>query len=499
MEKLKNIVISTLTITLCSSCGGGGGGYGDSYDEGSSVRTDNRPNIVFIFTDDQGYADVGAYNQVSDIKTPNIDDLAYTGVRMTDGYVTSPQCSPSRAALMTGKYPQKFGFDDNRYSPLPLSQTTIAEKLSEAGYVTGMAGKWHLDINQNSQAWFDETNQGAAGEAIDTSKISFSEKVKYYPENRGFQKTFFGNMSTYRANYNLEGKSIDMKTVSDGRFRVDVVSDAAVSFIEQYKNDPFFLYVPFFAPHVPLEATEKYLSMFKGDMPERRRYALAMMAAVDKGVGRITDKLEALGLRENTVIFFISDNGAPLAMTKEDVKPVNKGGPTWDGSLNTPWLGEKGMLAEGGIRVPYIINWKGQLPEGLVYEEPVISIDASATAMSIAGIENLSGDGVNLIPYLKDTTLKPDRSLYWRFWEQSAIRKGKWKYLLNGNKGEYLFDMSVGGSHENTNLISSNSELAGELRSELSNWASSLQRNPYISNLSPSAIEEQWYDYHLPE
>lgn len=494
MNQFKNITLAFL-VALCASCGEDN----TTYNDGSAVRTDSRPNIIFIFTDDQGYADVGAYNEVSDIKTPNIDQLAYSGVRMTDGYVTSPQCSPSRAALMTGKYPQSFGFDDNRYGPLPLSQTTIADKLHEAGYVTGMAGKWHLDINKFSQAWYEETYGASSGETLNTSEIPSSEKAKYYPENRGFHKTFFGNLSSYRANFNLDGLSTNMTTFSDRRFRVDVVSDAAVSFIKQYKNDPFFLYVPYFAPHVPLEATEKYLARFPGDMAERRRYALAMMSAIDEGVGRIVSQLEALNIRENTVIFFMSDNGAPLAMTKEDVAPVTQGGALWDGSLNTPWLGEKGMLTDGGIRVPYIVNWKGQLPEGLVYEEPVISIDASATAMSIAGITDLDTDGVNLIPYLKDTSIKPDRSLYWRFWEQSAIRKGKWKYLLNGTKGEYLFDMSVGSNHEQENLISSNPELVTELRAELESWADTLPRSPGISTLAPNTIERQWYDYHVPD
>jgi arylsulfatase A-like enzyme len=464
----------------------------------STVRNDSRPNIVFIFTDDQGYADIGAYNIAEDIITPNIDKLASTGVLMTDGYVTSPQCTPSRAGLMSGRYPQKFGVDDNRYTPYPLSQETIAEKLSKAGYKTGMVGKWHLELDHNSNSWFKDTYAPGTDANYRLADIPLLEKVKYLPENRGFGETFFGYQDRYRANFNLDGDSIEMTTLVDERFRVDVVSDAAVAYIERHKQDPFFLYVPFYAPHVPLVATEKYLSKFPGEMPERRRYALAMMSAIDEGVGRIVETLESYGIDDDTVIFFMSDNGAPLAMTKEDLLPVTKvTSSTWDGSLNDPWVGEKGMLSEGGIRVPYIVNWKGNLPEGLTYSEPVISLDASATAIALAGLDTSGLDGINLIPFLKDTSQKPDRALYFRFWEQSAIRKGKWKYLLNGNSDEYLFDMSEGSFHETVNRLPENPSIAAELYQELNQWALTLKREPGVSTKSPSVAESEWYDFYF--
>ncbi len=466
-------------------------------EDGPVERSDTRPNVIFIFTDDQGYADIGA--QGIDVKnkvlTPNIDQLAATGVRMTDGYVTAPQCTPSRAALMTGRYQQKFGVDDNAYSPFPLEQITLAEKLSEAGYKTGMVGKWHLEIDPNSRHWYENVYAPNSNDEYQLANIPFSEKVKYYPENRGFEDTFFGYRETYRANYELSGKSIEFSAVKDSNFRVDVVSDAAVTFIRRHKRDPFFLYVAYFAPHVPLEATEEYLSRFPGDMPERRRFALAMMAAMDDGVGKIMDTLKANGIDDDTIVFFISDNGAPLAMTKDDVMPAEKDGPYWDGSLNAPWVGEKGMLTEGAIRVPFIVNWNGHLPSGLVYKEPVISIDASTTAASLAGVDTSDMDGVNLIPLLNGSNDKPVRSLYWRFWEQSAIRTGDWKYLRTGNEAEYLFNLSE-DNPENVNLIQDNPEVAEKLKLDLAQWADTLKR-PGLSDKALSSSEKNWYEFYF--
>lgn len=460
------------------------------------VRTSNRPNIIFIFTDDQGYADIGANNAVSDILTPNIDSLAATGVRMTDGYITAPQCTPSRAALMTGEYQQRFGVDDNRYTPFPLEQPMLAEKLSSVGYKTGMVGKWHLEIDANSQLWYDEVYAPGSTEPYSTQNIPLEEKIKYYPESRGFQDVFFGYSKNYRANFNCAGESFTMQNVTDPGFRVDVVSNTAISFINKHKSDPFFLYVAYYAPHVPLEATEKYLSRFPGEMAERRRYALAMMSAVDDGVGQIMQALEAYGIDDDTIIFFISDNGAPLALTKDDVLPVSEAGPTWDGSLNDPWLGEKGMLTEGALRVPFIVRWKGHIPEGIVYNEPVTSLDASTTAATLAGVDTTEMDGIDLIPYLTDTTIKPDRALFWRFWQQAAIRKGKWKYLRTADEGEYLFDLSS-NLHEMNNLLIDNPDIAAAMYQELALWSNTLKRQGLPGGALGSS-EKKWYDFHLP-
>lgn len=462
----------------------------------SVVRSSDRPNIIFIFTDDQGYADIGANNAASDIRTPNIDQLAATGVRMTDGYITAPQCIPSRAALMTGRYQQTFGVDDTTYTPLPLEQPMLAETLSSLGYKTGMVGKWHLEIGANSQLWFDEVYAPGSGETFSVNSIPLEEKIKYYPESRGFQEMFFGYNKNYRANFDCSGKTFPATTVQDPGFRVDVVSNTAISFINRHKHEPFFLYVAYFAPHVPLEATEKYLSRFPGEMPERRRYALAMMSAVDDGVGQIMQALEGYGIDEDTIVFFISDNGAPLALTKEDVLPVSTGGATWDGSLNDPWLGEKGMLTEGAIRVPFVVKWKNHLPEGLVYNEPVISLDASTTAAALAGADTYAMDGINLIPYLTDTTLKPDRALFWRFWQQAAIRKGKWKYLRNADEGEYLFDLSS-DLHETNNLLLDHPDMVAAMYQELGLWSNTLKR-PGLPTGSLNTSEKNWYKFYMP-
>ncbi|HPY39130.1 MAG TPA: sulfatase-like hydrolase/transferase [Thiolinea sp.] len=491
----QSLLIGAIALTLVS-CGDGSSGSTDQ----KVIRTSSLPNIIFILTDDHGYADLGVQGVFKDLKTPHLDQLANTGVRMTAGYVTAPQCTPSRAALMTGRYQQKFGVDDNNYSPLPLSQATLAEKLSAIGYKTGIMGKWHLDVNASSKHWYEDVYAPGSSVPFDEKNIPFAEKLKYYPESRGFQDNFVGYYNNYRANFNLAGKTIAPQTVKDTRFRVDVISDAAVTFIQRHKADPFFLYVPYYAPHVPLEATQEYLDRFPGPMPERRRYALAMLAAVDDGVGRIVSQLETYGIDKDTMIFFIGDNGAPLNLTKNDVLPVSAtGGPdgrsVWDGSLNDPWIGEKGMLSEGGIRTPFLMRWKNHLPEGVVYNEPVLSIDAATTAAAIAGLSTSDLDGVNLIPYVKDRAVKPERALYWRFMQQSAIRQGKWKYLRTADEGEYLFDLST-DKQENLNLLTQHPAIANALHTQLLNWSSTL-KTPGLPTGALIGEDKYWYDYYF--
>lgn len=452
-------------------------------DTGTNVkeRTDSRPNIIVVFTDDQGYADVGAYGVVDDIKTPHIDQLASDGVLMTAGYVTAPQCTPSRAALLTGRYQQKFGLDDNSLNPLPLDQITLANRLQDAGYQTGMAGKWHLEIDQNSTVF-------------DNDIVSSEERRQYFADQRGFDLVYAGFLNNWWTNIDLDGNRLNIGRRQNTDYRLDVTTDAGLAFIERNQNEPFFLYLPYFAPHVPMEATDEYLSRHESAAQTRRKYALAMMSAIDDGVGKIRERLEELNLTENTIIFFISDNGAPLGVPLTDA-PVDDNAAPWDGSLNTPWVGEKGMLTEGGVRVPYIVSWPGTLPSNTIFSEPVSTLDVAATSLAAAELEPPPEfDGLNLLPYLNGSeTGLMERPLFWRFWNQAAVVKGNWKYLVAGTR-EYLFDLSL--NHENENLLDTEPQRAEELKQSLLEWADTLQV-PGLSTEPLNNAEVQWYDYYL--
>ena len=479
----QSIILGMITLTACMSC---------------TRETQDRPNIIVMFTDDQGYADLGIQGVVDDIRTPNLDRLAKDGVRMTHGYVTAPQCTPSRAGLMSGQYQQKLGVDQNGTYPMPLDVVLLPQRLKEAGYVTGMVGKWHLEPNHVMIPWIRETHpELLAGGPLKPADITQEMRMPYFPSERGFEETWYGQMQRYHANYDLEGHTIDPQWITEDRYRLDIQSDAAVAFIHRNHDKPFFLYLAYFAPHVPLEATAQYLDRFPGDMPERRRYCLAMISAIDDGVGRILESLSSHGIRDNTLIFYISDNGAPLKRYKEDISLEFRGG-AWDGSLNDPLVGEKGMLSEGGIRVPFLVSWPAVLPAGIEYHDPVISLDVAATAVAVAGASAAPElNGVNLVPYLTgDRQDAPHDALYWRFWQQSAIRMGNWKFLKAGPR-EFLFDLS-GSQPEKENLIGLHPGKAAEIRSKLESWAESL-RTPGVPEGPLNNQETGWYDFYFPD
>jgi arylsulfatase A-like enzyme len=436
---------------------------------------DKRPNVIVIFTDDHGYADLGCVGTEKDVKTPHLDRFAAEGVRFTDGYVTAPQCSPSRAGLLTGRDQNRFGFTQNGEGPLPAEELTIANRLGSAGYVTGMVGKWHLNVAGNDKTFIDQQAPGTGSLRERLKQIPAKVKNRYHPHARGFQETFSGHINHYSATYDLKGNRFaelrDVRTTGD---RLDRQSDAAVQFIDHHHNKPFFLYLAYFAPHVPLASSKKYLDRFPGDMPTRRRYALAMISAVDDGVGRIMDRLQRHGIDENTLIFFIGDNGAPLKLTMED-KSLEIGGGAWDGSKNTPLNGEKGMLAEGGIRVPFLARWKGAIPSGQVCKTPVISLDVAATACAIAGLDRPKTlDGQNLLPMLTGEKPLAARTLNWRFWGQTAVRQGDWKFLKMGNQQSFLFNLE-NDPGESKNLIKQHPELAARLEQRAVTWAADLK------------------------
>lgn len=455
-----------------------------------------KPNIVLIYTDDHGWADLGIHGQREDVKTPNMDQLARDGVLCKAGYSTAPQCCPSRAGVMTGRYQQRFGFQQNGQGPLPLDETTLAERLKAAGYRTGMIGKWHLEPFWIDSQWMKD--ELGIETATEKTPIPFDKRVRYYPQHRGFDAFFKGEMNRYWINYGLDGKdrTADGEWFDAPGFRIDVQTDAALSFIDRNAKTPFFLYLAYFAPHVPLEATPKYLDRFPGEMPERRRYALAMISAMDDGIGLIRERLKKQGLENDTLIFFIADNGAPLKIDMEDI-PVSFPGGAWDGSRNDPWIGEKGMLMEGGIRVPYVFAWPGTVPAGQVCTDPVITLDVAPTALAAAG-EPIPAelDGINLLPHFsKDQKPFPARDLYWRFWDQAALRRGDWKYLALSDGREMLYNMSS-RQHEQANLISQHPEKAEELRAALEKWTEELK--PAGLDSGPLNDQEtKWYDHYL--
>lgn len=384
-------------------------------------RGRRRPNIVVILADDLGYAELGVQG-CRDIPTPNIDSIARNGTRFTSGYVSCPICAPTRAGLMTGRYQQRFGFETNpgpeQYADpkfgLPREQTTLAERLKGLGYATGMVGKWHLGYRPELQ-----------------------------PTQRGFDE-FFGFLSGAN-DYVPGGRRMDRvlrgtEVVHESEYLTDAFAREAVAFIGKHAQEPFFLYLPFNAVHAPLQAIDPYLQRFPNAADPNRRIYAAMTAAMDDAVGRVLGKLREHGLEENTLVFFLSDNGGPTPQTT---------------SSNLPLRGYKGQTYEGGIRVPFMVQWKGHLPEGKVSGAPVIALDIYPTALAAAGATvdpTWKLDGVNLLPYLSGQSVgTPHETLYWRFQRQRAIRQGEWK-LVRGNRSAawelYNLADDIGEQHD---------------------------------------------------
>lgn len=426
-----------------------------------------KPNIIVFYSDDHGHADLGILGLEKDLKTPNLDALARSGVIAKHGYSTAPQCVPSRGGLMTGKFQGRFNLDNNQSSLDGFNQeTTIATRLQNAGYMTAQFGKWHL------------------GPLPEITRHGF----RHVYAQHGQQK--------FSANITADGKDRPMGDLPPSMYHIDGCSQAAASIIERYKDEPFFLFIAFRAPHTPLDAPQHYKDRFPGEMPERRRAALGMIAAMDDGVGLITSTLKQHGLTEKTLIFFIGDNGAPLKIHKID-SPLDGDAGGWDGSLNTPLNGEKGMLSEGGMHVPFLIAWPGTIPGGQVYEHPVSALDVAATAAAIASVKVNSSDldGVNLIPHLQgEIKTPPHETLMWRWMAQSAIREGRWK-LLRGGEREYLYDLDA-DIEEKHNLGSQHPDIAARLRTKLAAWCGGL--HPAGLALGPmSPIWNDYFDFYL--
>lgn len=421
-----------------------------------TAHAERKPNILLIVADDLGYGELGLQGFNKDIPTPNIDSLAANGTRFSNGYVSGPYCSPTRAALLTGRYQQRFGHEFNPGPPaeanakvgLDLNEKTIADRLKTAGYATGWFGKSHL---------------GTAPE--------------FHPQKRGFDEFygFLGGAHSYvNPGTGLNGIYHGTELVSNPGYLTEAFGREAASFIEKKKDQPWFVYLPFNAVHAPLEAQEKYDKQFASiEDPKRRKFA-GLLAALDESVGTVLTKVRDLKLEEDTLVYFISDNGGPTPSTT---------------SRNGPLKGYKAQTSEGGIRVPFVVQWKGKIPAGKTDERPVIQLDLLPTSLAAAGVPvdaSWKLDGVNLLPYVKDgNTAQPHDTLFWRFGQQIAVRKGDWKLVKSAGdggaagpgvantEGAHLYNLSKDIGEKN-DLAAQEPEKVKELAAEWSKWNSDL-------------------------
>ena len=409
----------------------------------------SRPNIVLIMTDDAGYGDFGVYG-APDIRTPNIDRLARDGVRLTDFYANGPTCTPTRAGLITGRYQQRVGLvaplgaggkaDAER--GLPATGKTLPQLLRSAGYATALIGKWHL-------GW----------------------KPEYSPRAHGFDY-FFGFKSAFVDHYRhtAGGNSpLDADLFEDDRpvqvegYMTDLITERAVRVIEQPRSQPLFLDVAYNAPHWPYQPPDRpstardrgrHLSPFDTDTSTRADY-VAMLERVDAGVGRILAALERRGLDRNTIVVFTNDNGGEW---------LSHGGPLFH---------RKGTVWEGGIRVPAIVRWPGRIPAGRVSGQVGLTMDLTATFLSVAGVAlgDLRLDGIDLLPVLEGKAQPIERTLFWSaggIAGQMAVRSGGWKLVFDRGR-PLLFDLATDVG-ERKDLIAQQTSLATKLRAALEAW-----------------------------
>lgn len=412
------------------------------------------PNIILLFADDAGYADFG-FQGSQEMKTPHLDQLAQQGVRFTQAYVTAAVCGPSRAGLLTGKYQQRFGFEENNVPGymsasgldgadmgLPLDQRTMADYLKELGYRTALFGKWH---------------QGGRDE--------------YHPTFRGFDE-FYGFRGGARNYYDYQNEGHDPQNRMErgfGRYEepdgylTDVLAEEATAFMERNQNRPFFIFLSFNAVHNPMQATAEDLQQVAGLSGKRRQLA-AMTIALDRACGKILAQLDTLGLTENTMVVFTNDNGGPSDAND---------------SVNDPLSGTKANHLEGGIRVPFLLRWPGKVQSGEVYPYPISTLDLLPTFVQAGGgkvtaIEGL--DGVDLLPYLQGKIEdRPHATLYWKKETRAAIRDGDWKLIRFPDRPAELYNLAEDIA-ETSDLAMLHPDKVRGLFKKLFEWEMQLER-----------------------
>lgn len=427
-----------------------------------------KPNVIIILTDDQGYGDLGCMGS-ADLKTPNLDSIAAHGVQFTSMYSASPVCSPSRAALLTGRYPGNAGVrailaGHRKASGLTPKVPTIAAALKKEGYTTGVCGKWHLGLKHecrpNSNG-FDEFSGFLAG------CLDYYSHIFYYGMADG------GSNPTHDLWENEE------EVYDNGEYLTERITRKSVDFIQRHKDEPFFLFVSYNAPHYPMHAPQKYLDRFP-NLPWDRRIMAAMISAVDDGVGEITATLESLGLSENTIIYFQSDNGP----SRESRNWLDGTEDPYYGGTTGKFSGHKFSLFEGGIRIPAMLSWGKKIKPRMV-ETPHIATDIFPTILEACGgdPDDYQIDGMSLLPLLLKDEECAHEYLFWEMENQNAVRYGNYKLVLNGRltEGEaprapvFLSDLSTDPG-EKKNLADEMPELCEKLTSAALDWREQIEK-----------------------
>lgn len=390
-----------------------------------------QPNIVFIFVDDLGNGEIGTGVSDGGIPTPAIDAIARRGVTFTDGYVSASLCAPSRAGALTGRYNQKYGVYKNPiHHPaagigLPATAVTVAERLRDAGYATGMIGKWHL-----------------GGGSL-------------HPMQQGFAE-FLGMLDSDHPYYGEDPENPILRGYTpepQPGYLTDAFAREAASFIRRHADEPFFLYVAPNAVHSRYQATPAELAIVPASVKgEQRRLFAAVLMGLDRAIATIDAALRAEKLDQDTIIAIVSDNGGVSA------------------GRTVPLRGRKGSNYEGGIRVPFILTWPRRLAAGSTYRAPVSSLDLTPTFLAAAGAAAVADvDGVDLLPYLAGRAGNPHAYLFWGDRRKGAVRRGNWKWLTTGE----LFDLGADIGERN-NLVAARPEIVADLRRARSQWLATL-------------------------
>ena len=440
-----------------------------------------KPNLIVILADDMGYGDIGCYGS-PDVPTPNIDALARSGVRFTDGYVSCAVCSPSRVALLTGQYQHRHGHEFNSGPPeregevgfgVPASARLLPQHLKPSGYVSGAFGKWHLGV-----------------------------RAGYHPLDRGFDE-FFGFLTGGNAFINKRTPGAravasddatgtvpeerpapiyrNREIIADDRYLTDAFGAEAIAFIQRHKARPFFLYLAPNAIHTPLHATVPYLDRVASIRDAKHRHLAAMTVALDDAVGAVVKKVRAEGLENDTLIVFLSDNGSPTQT---------------GAGTNAPLNGQKVTYYEGGIRVPFMMSWPGRIPAGKLYREPVVSRDIVPTFLTAASVRSETPfDGVDLLPFLDGRKKSPPHdALFWRGGQALAVRRGKWKLVEFGPSFTKLYDLEKDLGEKNE-LSAQRPNIVRQLRVMWQNWSSTMKAAawpPRYRKVSVNGVEINW-------